>query len=197
VGGINFGIIISKYVFKKDVRGMGSGNAGATNMLRSFGKLSALAVFFGDMAKGAAVILLSRRLTVDKNGVCDWSVVLGAGLFVILGHIFPVYFRFRGGKGVATALGVLLAVEPLGALVLLALFIVIVAVTRYISLGSVASAALIPAVMYLTLFLRGEPALYKTAFGAAVAAILIFTHRQNIVRLKNRTENKISFGKKA
>lgn len=193
IGGINFGIIISKFLFKEDVRKSGSGNAGATNMLRKFGKLPAALVFVGDMAKGALVVLLARWVTKDDESL--YYAVLAAGFLTVIGHIFPLYFKFKGGKGVATTLGVILAVEPLAAVILLCLFLIIAAATRFISLGSLISAALLPVVLAAFSYFRGGSVLERTIFGAALAVLIIFMHRQNLKRLIKGTESKISAGK--
>ncbi len=194
VGGINFGIIISKLFFKEDVRKSGSGNAGATNMLRRFGKLPAALVFAGDMIKGAGIVFLAGRATGYDEKL--YYIVLASGFLTVIGHIFPLYFRFKGGKGVATTLGVILAVEPIAAAVLLGLFLVLAITTRYISLGSVVSAVLLPVSMFLLPYFRGEPTIPRVLFGVALAVLVIFMHRQNIARLIKGTENKISAGKR-
>lgn len=194
VGGINFGIIISKLFYKEDVRKSGSGNAGATNMLRRFGKLPAALVFIGDMIKGAGVVLLAGWATGHDEKLL--YVVLAAGFLTVIGHIYPLYFKFKGGKGVATTLGVVLAVEPVAAAVLLGVFLIIAITTKYISLGSIISAILLPVSMFLLPYFRGEPVLPRVLFGAVLAVLVIFMHRQNIARLLKGTENKISAGKR-
>ncbi len=194
VGGINFGIIISKLFFKEDVRKSGSGNAGATNMLRRFGKLPAALVFVGDMFKGAAVVLFAKWATGHDESLI--YVVLVAGFLTVIGHIFPIYFKFKGGKGVATTLGVILAVEPVAAAVLLGVFLIITITTRYISLGSIISALLLPVSMFILAYNRGEPVLARVLFGAVLAILIIYMHRQNVARLLKGTENKVSAGKR-
>ncbi len=193
VGGVNFGIIISKFFFKKDIRQSGSGNAGATNMLRTYGKAAAAVVFIGDVIKGAIIVLLARWATGGRQDI--QYVVFLSGLLAILGHVFPVYFKFKGGKGVATTFGVILALEPIAALALFVVFIVIAVATKYISLGSVISAVLLPVGLIISAYIRGERIVEEAVFGVIVAVLVIFMHRQNIKRLINGTESKIKAGK--
>ena len=190
LGGLNFGIIISKLFYKNDVRKIGSGNAGATNMLRSFGKLPAVVVFIGDMAKGAAAVYIAKLLS-HGEGSLEY-VWLVSGFLVIIGHVFPAFFHFKGGKGVATAAGVVLYMQPLLAAAMVVMFLVISVTTKYISLGSLVSAALLPFAMFALHKINGDAAMPETVLCAAIAVLVVFMHRQNILRLIKGEENKIS-----
>jgi len=201
IGSINFSILISKKVAGFDVREKGSGNAGTTNMLRSVGKGAAAATLILDILKGVAAIwaaigygnLISWlvKITVDNS-----ILVQIAGIFVIIGHTFPIYFGFKGGKGVATALGILLTSNYQIGLICLVFAIVLMILTRMVSVGSLAAAILFP---ILTIFLSGEnfivPGNY-VIYSIIIAVIVIFNHRSNVKRLLNGTENRLSFKKK-
>ncbi|MDR1068281.1 MAG: glycerol-3-phosphate 1-O-acyltransferase PlsY [Clostridiales Family XIII bacterium] len=178
-GNINPAIILGR-MRGVDVRAEGSGNAGTTNALRTLGKKSGAIVFAVDVLKGVIVALLAAQLLSLAAGmVC--------GICVILGHLWPAVFGFRGGKGVATTFGVLLAVQPLLALLLIAIVIIIVALTRMVSLG-VCLAAL-AAVPLGLLFGSWYP-----AWMAVVAALVLVKHRSNIGRIIRGEESKLSFG---
>ena len=201
IGSVNFSILISKKVAGFDVREKGSGNAGTTNMLRSVGKGAAAVTLILDILKGVAAIYAAilygsivaklAELQVDNS-----ILVQIAGIFVIIGHTFPIYFGFRGGKGVATALGILLTTNYQIGLICLVFAIVLIILTRMVSVGSLAAAILFPV---LTLFLESEnfivPGKYLV-YSVIIALIVMFNHRSNIKRLLNGTENKISFKKK-
>ncbi len=184
LGSVNFALVISKFFYRDDIRKYGSGNAGMTNMLRTYGKKAAAGTLLCDMLK-AVISVLFGLLVFEYLGAYI------AGLFCVLGHMFPVFFKFKGGKGVATTAAMVLTINPLAFLILFILFIVIVATTKYVSLGSVICMMIYPILTY-TLGGAGFP----TLFSFAVAATVIFMHRSNIVRLLNNTENKISFSKK-
>jgi len=181
VGSFSFATILVKLVTGEDVRELGSGNAGATNVLRTAGKGLAAATLVLDVAKGAIGVLLMHLVTNDPRWLC------AAGVAAVSGHIFPIWFRFRGGKGVATALGAFLVIEPRAVVVLVAVFFLVIALTRYVSLGSVTTACLLPAVLRF-LFHAGDP---EVIAGFLVAVLLVFTHRANIRRLATGTERKL------
>jgi len=184
LGSVNFALVISKAFYKDDVRNHGSGNAGMTNMLRTYGKKAAAGTLICDILKAVISVWLGLWLFGEIGAYI-------AGLFCVLGHIFPIFFKFKGGKGVATVAAMVLTLNPLAFLILFIIFVIVVATTRYISLGSVLCMLLYPALTY-TLGGVGFP----TLFSFAVAAIVIFMHRSNIKRLLNGTENKVSFSKK-
>ncbi len=189
VGSLNFAVIISKIFYKDDVRRHGSGNAGATNMLRTYGNAAGIATFVCDALKGVVSVLLSM-LVMGEGGAYV------GGLFCILGHIFPVFYKFRGGKGVVVSAMTILCLEPLVFLLLLILFVLIVAWSKYISLGSVICAFFFPLLQNAFAQNGGFPSFVATVVSVLIAVIVIVMHRSNIKRLLNRTESKISFKKK-
>lgn len=200
LGSINSAIIISKLVYRDDVRRHGSGNPGTTNMLRTFGGKAALLTLIGDMAKTALSILLAGFVFgfyyIGGISMHDGFCYV-AGLFSILGHVFPIYYKFKGGKGVLSTATMALILSPIPFLVLLAIFAALVFWTKYVSLGSVSAAVLYPVVISATFKILGQPEGGLIALSTIIVAILIvWCHRANLVRISNRTENKISFGKK-
>jgi glycerol-3-phosphate acyltransferase PlsY len=181
LGSISFAVLLVRAVAGKDIRSEGSGNAGATNVLRAYGKKLAFLVALLDVAKGAAAVLLVRLVTADPF----WGAA--AGVAAILGHVFPVFYGFRGGKGVATAVGVFLVLAPLALLTCLAVFVAIVAATRYVSLGSVVAITLLPPVAGL-LFHAPRP----VVTAAAVTALVVLgKHLDNLKRLARGKERKL------
>lgn len=185
LGSLNFAVILSKLFHHDDIRNYGSGNAGATNMVRTYGRKWGIITFICDGLK-AAVSVLGSMLLMGEGGAYI------AALFAILGHIFPVYYKFRGGKGVAVAAISILCLNPMVFGILVVLFVVIVYVSRYISLGSVICAFFYP--MLLNAF-NSDKGFISTVISILLAVIVIVMHRSNIKRLMNRTENKI--GQKA
>ena len=181
LGSISFAVLVVRKKTGEDIRAEGSGNAGATNVLRAHGKKLAILVALLDVAKGAAAVLLVRLVTADPR----WGAA--AGFAAILGHVFPVFYSFRGGKGVATAVGAFAVLTPLALLVSLGVFVAIVAATRYVSLGSVVSMALLPAVAGV---LFGAPRSVVTA-AAATAVLVTARHLPNLKRLAQGTERKL------
>ena len=191
LGSIPFGYLVVRARTGGDVRETGSGGTGATNVSRRAGKLAGVLTLVLDAAKGAAAVLLARWLLTEDFGINWW--VAAAVVLVIVGHCFPVWLRFRGGKGVATGVGAFLALSPLAVAIAGAAFIVIVAATRYVSLGSITAAALFPLCVWL-LGSRGtiqQPELAPMLTAAVAGALLIiFMHRANIGRLMSGTESK-------
>ena len=181
LGSISFAVLLVRATTGTDIRAEGSGNAGATNVLRAHGKKLALLVALADVAKGAAAVLLMRLVTADPR----WAAA--AGFAAILGHVFPVFYGFRGGKGVATAVGAFLALSPLALLVSLAVFVAVVAATRYVSLGSVVSMALLPPIAGL---LFHAPRAVVTAAGATALLVLV-KHLANLKRLARGEESRL------
>ncbi len=181
LGSISFAVLVVRQKTGKDIRAEGSGNAGATNVLRAHGKKLAILVALLDAAKGAAAVLLMRLVTADPR----WAAA--AGFAAVLGHVFPIFYGFRGGKGVATAVGAFAVLSPMALLVSLGVFVAIVAATRYVSLGSVVSMALLPAVAG---GLFGAPRAVVIA-AAAAALLVIARHLPNLKRLVQGTERKL------
>ncbi len=200
LGSINFSVIISKKMAGFDVREKGSGNAGSTNMLRSIGKRAAALTLVCDILKGVVAIIISiiiGNIVKDTNKELLLQI---AGVAVVIGHTFPIFFQFKGGKGVATSLGILLMSNWKIGLICLVFALILIALTRMVSLGSCVAAILFPV---LTLFINdsytvltsGKTGVSYLIYSIILAAIILYNHRSNIQRLLNGTENKLSFKK--
>lgn len=195
IGSVNFSVILSKKMAGFDVREKGSGNAGTTNMLRSVGKRAAALTLILDIAKGLLAILIAFILGKIIDDANSAILVQLAGFFVVLGHTFPAFFGFKGGKGVATSLGVLLFINPLIGVICLVFALVVMALTRMVSLGSIMAAILFPV---LTVFIADNYIVggyTYIIFGIAMAVLVIFNHRSNLKRIYAGTENRVSFKK--
>ena len=192
IGSINFSVILSKKMAGFDVREKGSGNAGTTNMLRTVGKKAAIITLICDVLKGVVAILVAIVLGKIISGSNGALLVQIAGVAVILGHTFPIFFKFKGGKGVATSLGVLIMSNWQIGLICLVFALILIALTQMVSVGSIAAAILYPV---LTLFIPQNyivPGNYLI-YSIVLAVLIVFNHRENVKRLLNGTENKISF----
>ncbi|MEF2834528.1 MAG: glycerol-3-phosphate 1-O-acyltransferase PlsY [Clostridia bacterium] len=200
IGSINFSILISKKKAGYDIRQKGSGNAGTTNMLRNLGKKYAAITLICDVLKGVVAIgiaIIVGNILGDTNKAL---LVQIAGVAVVIGHTFPIFFGFKGGKGVATSLGILLMTNWQLGLICLVFALVLMALTRVVSMGSIAAAILYPV---LTLFVGGGHYIVESTglgngyfiYSVILAIIVIFNHRENIKRILSGTENKISFNK--
>jgi acyl phosphate:glycerol-3-phosphate acyltransferase len=185
LGSFNFGLIISKYRFGDDVRSHGSGNAGMTNMLRTYGKNAAVFTLLGDALKSVISVLVVGHMLGGVEGAYI------AGLFCIIGHVYPVYFGFKGGKGVVVTAAMVLCLDPLVFAILFLIFAILVGYTKYISLGSVTCMMVYPLVLF-NVTGRG----FHVIIAAIIAIFVIFLHRGNLKRLREGTESKISFKKK-
>lgn len=191
-GSIPSAVWVGKYFYGVDVRQHGSGNAGATNVLRTLGKKPGIAVLLLDILKGFGAVNLSW-LTEYSSADSEWiSIRAALGVVAILGHIFPLFAGFRGGKGVATMTGTLLALNPVAALIAIIFFMVVLSFTKYVSLSSMATALMLPVIFGAWLGAGTALSLYSFA----VAGIILLTHRKNIKRLMKGEENKIGVGKK-
>ncbi len=195
IGSINFSVIISRKYAGFDVREKGSGNAGTTNMLRSVGKKAAAITLGCDILKGVISILIAVVIGKIVKNADKALLVQIAGIAVVLGHTFPIFFEFKGGKGVATSLGVLLMTNWQIGLICLSFAIVIMIFSKMVSMGSVGAAILFPV---LTLFIRDNYIVEASGFkyfiySVILAIIVAFNHRENIKRILNGTENKLSF----
>ena len=192
IGSVNFSVILSKKIAGFDVRERGSGNAGSTNMLRSVGKGAAALTLICDILKGVIsiglAILLGNIFNVENKAL----LVQIAGLLVVIGHTFPVFFGFKGGKGVATSLGVLLMSNWQIGLICLVFALILMILTRMVSLGSISAAILFPV---LTLFINTNYIVQEGSsyliYSILLAVLVVFNHRENVKRLLNGTENKI------
>lgn len=191
LGSIPFGLLLSKLFGGGDVRKAGSGNIGATNVARVAGPLAGFLTLIFDTAKGGAAVWLAARFTGNSAA---WMMI--SAFAVLLGHCYPVWLKFKGGKGVATALGIFLALSPLAALSALLLFILCVAYWRFVSLSSVSAAAAMPMLIYF-LWAPGHAPPLIIDFGTlAIAALVIYKHDGNLQRLVEGTEPRFSFSKK-
>ena len=191
LGSIPFGLLLGKLFGAKDVRKAGSGNIGATNVARVAGPLAGILTLLLDAAKGAFAVVLAARLSDQSS---TWMMI--AGLCALIGHCFPIWLGFRGGKGVATAAGVFGALCPPAFLGAIILFLLVVAYWRFVSLGSISAAAAMPLLIYFFWAPHHAPP-YIVTFGSLAAAILIvYKHDANIQRLVQGDEPKFSFGKK-
>ena len=195
IGSISFSVIISRKMAGFDVREKGSGNAGSTNMLRSVGKKAALLTLVCDILKGVVAIgiaLIVAKTNPELNGAILAQI---AAFFVVVGHTFPIFFEFRGGKGVATSLGVILLINWKIGLICLTFALILMILSKMVSLGSISAAILFPV---LTLFITDCYIVEGNyvIFGIIMAVFIAYNHRSNIKRLLNGTENKISFKKK-
>lgn len=183
IGSINSSILVGKLWHNVDIRQHGSGNAGATNTLRTLGKSAALVVLIGDILKGVISIIIARMLGGDLT-------VFMAGFACVLGHNFPIYFGFKGGKGILTSTAIIFMIDWKIGLLLLIIGIIIIAVSRYVSLGSVIGSALYP---FIVLILHREQVSH-IIFAFCIGILAIYRHRANIQRLLQGKESKL--GKK-
>ena len=192
-GSIPTGYLLVRIFRHEDIRTVGSGNIGATNVIRAGGKGLGAATFFIDMLKGSAAVYLgglAGAALIPTAHLRDMQAL--AALFAVLGHMFPIWLRFRGGKGVATGFGVFLVAAPLGALAAITVFFLVTAITRYVSLASILGAASFP--VFAWLLVKGDRPPFFVAAGVAVSVLIIAKHHQNIRRLIAGTESR--FGKK-
>ena len=191
LGSIPFGLILAKLFGRTDVRKGGSGNIGATNVARVAGPVAGILTLILDVAKGSAAVLLAARLSQDSP---TWMMI--AALAALVGHCFPVWLKFKGGKGVATAAGMFLVLCPLAFLGSVILFVLVVTFWRYVSLGSISAAAAMPLLMYFLWAPRHAPPLVITFGSLAAALLIVCKHAGNIRRLAQGVEPKFSFGKR-
>lgn len=203
LGSINSAIIVSKTLYHEDVRTKGSGNAGMTNMLRNYGGGAAGLTLLGDVLKTVFAVGIAGAVFgfhyVSKAVISTSDICYLAGLFAVIGHVFPIYYKFKGGKGVLSTSTVALILSPLAFLALFAIFVLIVWLSRYVSLGSVTVAILYPVVLhgYFSFCFGAGSTPGLVALSSILLAILIvWCHRTNLQRISQRTENKLSFGKK-
>ncbi len=198
IGSINFSVIISKKMAGFDVREKGSGNAGSTNVLRTVGKKAAIITLICDILKGIVSICIALMISKIAKEQSASILVELAALFVVIGHTFPIFFDFKGGKGVATSLGVILIINWKIGLICLVFALILMVITRMVSLGSISAAVLFAV---LTLFIRDSYIVDYDAsfilFGILLAVLVIFNHRSNLKRIISGTENKLSFSKKS
>ncbi len=196
LGSIPVGYLLVRFFRKQDIRTVGSGNIGATNVLRSGGKGLGAATFALDVVKGAAAVLLGAYLAAPvMPGVPKRDVEALAALCAVVGHMFPIWLRFRGGKGVATGFGVFLVAAPLAALAAITVFGLVIAITRYVSLGSILGAASFPVFAWYTV--SGPRPAFFIAAQIVVSLLIIVKHHPNIRRLLSGTENRFGAARTA
>ena len=200
-GSINSAIILSRLIYHDDIRNHGSKNAGMTNMLRTYGLGAAGMTLAGDLIKSALAIVFAGFLFgfgyVGGVSISEFCYV--AGLFAVMGHIFPIYYQFKGGKGVLATATIALVLSPIPFLVLLAIFIGIVWASKYVSLGSVCAALLYPVLLngyFILTFGQGATPGLISLSSILIAVTIVIKHWGNLQRISNRTERKISFKKK-
>ena len=187
LGSIPFGYLIVRRKIGADIRQTGSGGTGATNVSRRAGKAAGVLTLLLDAAKGCVAVVIAKAVSGD-----DWVIAIAA-VAALVGHIFPVWLGFRGGKGVATGVGIFLVLAPIAVLCAGVVFVAIVALTRYVSLGSITAAVLIPVFVWLQSVLVVPVFDLRPLLTAAVvgAALIVFAHRANIQRLVSGTESRI------
>ncbi len=204
LGSFNFGLIISRRKFHDDIRQHGSGNAGTTNMLRTYGKRAAVLTLLGDMLKAFLAVsigylVVGVNLTIIDTATGETYTYVNqfgaaiAGLFVMMGHMFPIFYKFKGGKGVATSAMVVLMISPISFVFCFLTFLIIVIGTKYVSLGSCMGMMLYPIILKA---FSGENNPMAQLMAVLMALLVVFMHRENLKRLRAGTESKLSFGKK-
>lgn len=200
LGSIPFGYLLVRIFLGEDIRRTGSGNIGATNVARSGAKGLGIATLVLDALKGVAAVLFAAYMALINDlwsntpgdaGPAARHVIATAGLLAVLGHVFPIWLRFKGGKGVATALGVFCILFPKAILVALAIFILVVAITRYVSLGSILGAIAFP----VAAFFLQHTDVVSLILASAVSLIVVVKHHQNIRRLLSGSESRFGAGK--
>lgn len=193
LGSIPTAVWVSKKAFGIDIREYGSGNAGATNTFRVLGKKAGSFVMFVDMMKGFLAVKLSllSHFSWTSEAITNLQIILG--LAAVLGHIFPIWAGFKGGKGIATLFGMILGIQPLVAVLLVGVFVLMLYITQYVSLSSISASIAFPV---LILFIFREPEVSYRLFAIATACLVVLTHHKNIERLLHGNENKVSLFKK-
>ncbi len=208
LGSCNSAIIVVRLLKHEDIREHGSKNAGLTNTYRCYGKLPALLTLIGDLGKGVVAAFLSIQICrmlmgsdfQDIHFIDEKAIGYISGIFSIIGHIFPLYYGFKGGKGVLVSCSILLVIDPVTFCIVIPFFIIVVAATKYVSVGSISAAAAYPVITFFVHFFYYdvgiERALLHTGLVVVTSALLIYMHKANIERLKNGTENKFGSKKK-
>ena len=189
IGSIPTALIISKSFFDIDIREYGSGNMGATNTFRVLGSKFGTIVMVGDMLKGILAVALYNLLPYYLTNELDrTNLMIGLGLAAVAGHIYPIWAQFRGGKGVATLFGMLLAIQPVVAVSCVGVFLLVLFLTRYVSLSSILAGVALP---ICVLWIYNEKEVFYRVFAVAVDALIVLTHQKNIGRLLNGSESRV------
>lgn len=194
LGSIPTAVWIGKAFYNIDVREFGSGNAGATNTFRVLGKKAGIPVLIIDIIKGGLAVSLAWFSGFDPQSIFFTNFQIALGLAALLGHIFPIFAGFRGGKGVATLLGVVICITPISCSLALVVFLLVLFTTRYVSLSSISAGLSYPFILNLGLKNHDVTLI---VFSILVAVVLVFTHRKNIVRLLKKQESRVSLNNKA
>jgi glycerol-3-phosphate acyltransferase PlsY len=189
IGSIPTALIISKHFFDIDIREYGSGNMGATNTFRVLGPKFGTIVMIGDMLKGIFAVALYNLLPYYLSNELDrTNLMIGLGLAAVIGHIYPIWAQFKGGKGVATLFGMVLAIQPVVALNCVGVFLLVLYLTRYVSLSSILAGVALP---ICVLWIYNEKEVFYRVFAVAVAALIVLTHQKNISRLLKGSEGRV------
>ncbi|MFN5786754.1 MAG: glycerol-3-phosphate 1-O-acyltransferase PlsY [Flavobacteriia bacterium] len=195
LGSIPTAVWIGRYRYGLDVREHGSKNAGATNTFRVLGKKPGILVLFIDIVKGALATALPEMILESNLQDPDHLIQIRilSAIFAVTGHVFPIFAQFRGGKGVATSLGVIIGLQPIAALICVSLFLVVFVSSKYVSLGAITAAIAFPLINY---FMLGEKSFWLLSFSLLLSALVIIAHRKNINRLMKGEETKMNLFKK-
>ncbi len=189
LGSIPTAVWVGKKFYNKDIRDFGSGNAGATNTFRVLGKKAGIPVLIFDVLKGwFSVYVLSHSLGVDTLTNSFMNIQIGLGIAAVVGHIYPIFAKFKGGKGVATTLGVVIALDPISAFSCMAVFVVVLLVSRIVSVSSMIAAITFP---IFVIFVYNSSYISLIVFSIIMSALIIITHKKNIIRLMNGEESKV------
>ena len=198
LGSISFAVVISKTFYKQDIRNFGSGNAGMTNVLRTFGKKAAAATFAGAFFKGVVSVVICNAIMNSQQlaGVENIEFFRDLALYIavagaLFGHLKPVFFGFKGGKGISVAFGVMMAGTPPITAAAFGVWLVVVALTKYVSLASILAVAGYTVFTFISFMISGSYSIPHGIAAVILPAIIIYAHRSNIVRLMNGTERKI------
>lgn len=196
LGSINFGVVVSRVFYHEDIRTKGSGNAGTTNMLRTYGKKAAALTLAGDIGKGVVAVLIAQCIAgwAQHDVLAAISAGYVASIAAVCGHLWPIWFGFKGGKGVAVAAGAILAAQPIVLLGLVVVFFALAFSTRIVSLSSIVAAIVYPILTCLWSLHKGYDVIITTGCAAFMGVLVIWMHRANIQRLLKGTEYK--FGQK-
>lgn len=197
LGSCSFAIIVTRLLYGKDIRTFGSGNAGMTNVLRTFGKGAAALTIVGDIGKGVVAVLLAKWAFAAFTPTASIYGAYIAAFFAVIGHIYPLYFGFKGGKAVSVAAGTVVAIQPVLVVPLLALFFLVFACSKMVSLASVCCAVAYPVVTLLYFLRAGHDVVFTTIGAAVMGGLVVWLHRANLQRIANGTEYKFGQKKKA
>lgn len=197
IGSFPTSYLIGRIFYKTDIRESGSGNSGATNTLRTFGAKAGIAVLIIDVLKGVLAIIIAQKLAVFSSGFYAYNIITStSALAVILGHIYSIFLKFKGGKGVATTAGVFMTLMPVGFVYCVVLFVLIVYITKYVSLGSITAGIAFLFIEFISQYIIGFHNVPRLIMVIVVVGMILLKHKANLQRLYNGTENKVSFKKK-